>query len=149
MKRMCQIIGWGLFVAVCNGVPEGPRGGRLLENDAPRAEFFVNAERRVVITFYDEQMTPVAPAGQVVRVMINAPGGRRDLSLSVHDGALVSDHALPEGDGYLVVVSIRMSAEAPAQIFRILYHAEICQGCSRAEYACTCEHPGGHEGHGH
>lgn len=41
----------------------GPKGGRLLENAAPRAEFFVEKDHTVTITFYDANLKPVPVTG--------------------------------------------------------------------------------------
>lgn len=126
----------------------GPKGGKLLDNGMPRAEFFVNAERKVEIRFYDAEMNAVSPGAHVVNVIAESPAGKARLSFAVAGDALISSEALPEGDGYTIVVQIKAGPEAKSQNFRIPYHAEICGECNRAEYACTCDHAGGEE-HGH
>lgn len=147
-----------LFMAVCGSVlaVESPvvtgKGGRMLENTAPHAEFWVNADRKAEITFYGDDMKPVAITEQVVAVTAEAPSGKVKLTLENQDGALVSAEQLPEGDGYTVVVQIKANADAKSENFRIPMHLETCGGCQRAEYACTCDHGGeeeSHEGHGH
>ena len=37
----------------------GPKGGRILTAAAPHAEFWVDARRHVVISFYDADLRPV------------------------------------------------------------------------------------------
>lgn len=138
-----------LAVSTANAnVVGGPKGGRMLENDAPRAEFFINAERKVELRFYDADLNPVAPGDQVVNVIANAPGGKANLDLQPQGDALVSTASLPEGDGYVIIVQVRANATAKPQNFRIIYHSEICGECNRAEYACICDHSEGDE-HGH
>lgn len=127
----------------------GPRGGRLLENEAPRAEFLVSEARRIEIRFYDAALAPVAPAGQVVNASAEAPAGKTRLEFAREGDALVSTTALPEGDGYTVVLQLRARADAKPQNFRIPLHLETCGGCDRAEYACTCEHGPDEHGHEH
>ncbi len=96
-------------------------------------------------------MKPVAPAEQVVKAVAEAPGRQgTDRLRENRCEAFVSTTALPEGDGYRIVLQIKSTPEAKTKNFRIDYHTEICDGCKRAEYACTCsDHgaPGG--GHAH
>jgi hypothetical protein len=129
----------------------GPKGGKVLESTPLHAEFFVQPDRKVSITFYDEAMKPVAPSTQEIKVIAEPKTGKAILEIEKAGDAFVSKTALPEGDGYRVVVQIKTDAAAKPQNFRIDYHTEICKECKRAEYACTCEHAegGDHSGHGH
>ena len=133
------------------GVVGGPQGGKLLDNPAPRAEFFVNADRIVEIRFYDAAMNVVPPGEQVVNIIVETPTGKVKLALQRTGNVLTSAETLPEGDGYLIVVQIKEGPAGKTQNFRIMYHAEQCGECQRAEYACSCEHAGenDHSGHGH
>jgi hypothetical protein len=128
----------------------GPKGGRILTATAPHAEFFVDAKRNVVISFYDADLKPVSPTDQVAIVTAEAPSGKAKLEFAIKDGALVSVAPLPAGDGYRVVVQLKANATAKPTNYRMEYHAEVCGECKRAEYACTCAEAGGdHSGHGH
>lgn len=128
----------------------GPKGGRILTATAPHAEFFVDASRNVVISFYDADLKPVSPADQVAIATAEAPSGKTKLEFVIKDGALVSTAPLPAGDGYRVVVQLKANATAKPTNYRVEYHAEVCGECKRAEYACTCSEAGGdHSGHGH
>jgi hypothetical protein len=127
----------------------GPKGGKILETVAGRVEFFVQADKKVSVTFYDKAMKPVSPEGQEVKVIAEAKSGKVTLEFEKTGEALVSKRALPEGDGYRVVVQIKTDTAAKPQNFRIDYHTEICGGCQRAEYACTCEGHAAGEGHKH
>lgn len=132
------------------GVVAGPSGGKLLDNEPPRAEFYINAEHRVEIRFFDAELKPVTPAEQTAVVIAEAPSGKVKLDLQKDGVVLTSAEALPEGDGYTIVVQLKSAPDAKNQNFRIVYHAEVCGECNRAEYACTCEHSGEDEhGHGH
>lgn len=130
----------GLFTATAaEKVQAGPKGGRLLEKTTPRAEFFVEKDRTVSITFYDASMKPVAPAEQTVTAVADAKGGKQKLEFEKKGDSLVSKTALPEGDGYTVVVQLAAKPGAKPQNFRIKYDAHTCGGCKRVEYACTCD----------
>jgi hypothetical protein len=147
MKRWHVLAALAVAAVAQAGVVGGPRGGRLLDNDAPRAEFLVTGERKVEVRFYDAALNPVPPGEQTVTVVAEAPAGRAKLELRKSGDALVSQEALPAGEGYLIVVRLKASPTATARNFRIPFHAEICAECQRAEYACTCEH--GHDEGGH
>ena len=45
----------------------------MLETEPFHAEFFVQPDKKVSITFYDESMKPVAPEEQIVKVIAEAP----------------------------------------------------------------------------
>lgn len=117
----------------------GPKGGQLLDAEPLKAEFFVNDDRKVEITFYDAALQPVAPAGQVVAVTAEPAGGRTSLELERIAGGFVSKTPLPAGEPYRVVVQVRASPEAKPKNFRIDLALSTCGECHRKEYACTCE----------
>ena len=125
----------------------GPKGGKLLENQPPRAEFYVEKDHKVAITFYDENLKPVPVAEQTAVVWADAKDGRKKLEFEKKENALVSTTPLPEGDGYNVMVQLKSKPDAKAENFKISYHTETCAGCKRAEYACICppEKEHGHE----
>jgi hypothetical protein len=129
-----------LTVTAAEKVVGGPKGGKLLENTSPRAEFFVEKDRKVTITFYDEKLKPVPAGEQKVTVIAEPKSGKQTLEFEKKDGALVSKTALPEGDGYLVVVQLQAKPDAKPQNFRIQYDTHICGECKRPEYACICGH---------
>jgi hypothetical protein len=120
-------------------VEAGPRGGRLLQTDVPRPEFFVEKDRTISIAFYDANKKKVPATAQVVTAVAEAKSGKAKLEFEKKGDLLVSKSPLPEGNGYNVVVQYRASAEAKPQNFRIPLNTETCGGCKRAEYACTCD----------
>lgn len=122
----------------------GPRGGKLLENSAPHAEFFVEKDRTVSFAFYDEELKPVAAAKQQITVIAEAKSGRVRITFDKRDGKLVSKKKLPAGDGYRVVVLLKSKPGSKSENFRFEFHDEVCKECKRAEYACICEE-GEHE----
>ncbi len=117
----------------------GPKGGKLLENDSPQAEFFVEPDHNVTITFYDKTLKPVPAEGQVVTATAETDGGKTKLEFEKKGDVLVSKAPLPHGEGYNVVVQIKKDPAAKPQNFRIKYDTHVCSGCKRAEYACTCD----------
>ncbi len=143
MKLKSFVIAVAAFCSVVSLVAAekivgGPKGGRLLEADGQKAEFFVTADRKVEITFYDAVLKPVAPGEQVVAVTAEPAAGRVKLDLEKTDTGYLSKTALPAGDPYRVVVQMRTKADAKPQNFRVDFNMETCGECKRAEYACTC-----------
>lgn len=117
----------------------GPKGGRLLESEPYKAEFFVTADRKVEITFYDATLKPVDPGAQVVTVTAEPSSGKAKLELEKTATGFVSKTALPAGDPYRVVVQTRASADAKPKNFRVDLNLAKCGECQKVEYACTCE----------
>ena len=116
----------------------GPKGGRLLENTEPRAEFFVEKDHSVTITFYDTNLKPVPAGSQAVTVVADAKDGKAKLEFEKKGDVLVSKSKLPDGDGYNVVVQFKQEAAAKPQNFRIKFDQKICNECKRPEYSCIC-----------
>ncbi len=117
----------------------GPKGGRLLESEPNKAEFYVTSDRKVEITFYDAALKPVDPGAQVVTVTAEPASGKAKLELEKTATGFVSKTALPSGDPYRVVVQTRASTDAKPKNFRVDLNLTTCGGCSKVEYACTCE----------
>lgn len=117
----------------------GPKGGRLLEKTEPRAEFYLEKDHTVTITFYDAALKPVAAGAQAVTVIAEAKDGKATVEFEKKGDVLVSKTRLPEGDGYNVVVQFKQTAEARPQNFRFKLDTHTCGACNRAEYACTCD----------
>lgn len=126
----------------------GPKGGKILEKGDLRVEFFVNSEKHVEVYLYDADLKVVIPVAQSVKAIVNA-GSKVRLSFDMTTDGFVSTDPLPEGDGYRVVLQVSDESSDSKANFRIDYHSEFCDGCSRVEYACTCDHAESHEGHGH
>ena len=132
----------GLFTAMAAGKKElaGPKGGRLFEKTAPAAEFFVEKDHTVTITFYDAALKPVAAGEQSVTVLADGKAGKTRIEFEKKGDLLVSKGKLPDGDGYNVVVQFKQTAAARPQNFRFGLDLHTCGGCKRAEYACICGH---------
>jgi hypothetical protein len=145
MKKLTQmvavtVLALGLsFVHADKTVVAGPKGGRLLDTEPAKAEFFVEKDRKVSITFYDKDLKPITPKDQTVALIAEPKSGKTKLDMEKKGDALVSTMPLPEGDGYNVVVQVRASSDAKPKNFRIPYLEHECGGCKRVEYACTCD----------
>lgn len=120
--------------------PAGPKGGRLLEKTDPQAEFHVEKDRAITITFYDQALKPVPAAAQSVSVIAEAKEGKTKLEFEKQGDVLVSKSKLPAGDGYNLVVQLKSNADAKLQNYRFKLDLANCGGCNRAEYACICGH---------
>lgn len=120
-------------------VEAGPKGGRLLDKDAPRAEFFVEKDRTISLTFYDKKLTPVPVADQTATATAETKSGKVKLEFEKKGDTLVSKTPLPEGEGYTVVVQLRAKPDARPKNYRIPLQLHTCGGCKRVEYACTCD----------
>lgn len=149
-----------LFATAADQKPTaGPKGGKILNDEPPRAEFFVEKDHTVTLTFYGADMKPVPATTQSAVVHAESKGGRVKLEFEKKGDVLVSKGALPEGDGYSVMVQLKASPDAKAQNLKVNYHTEKCDKCNMIEYACICppgekhdhdDKKGGHkEGDGH
>jgi hypothetical protein len=127
------------YTAVAEKITAGPKGGRLLDSEPHKAEFFVTPERKVEITFYDASMKPVAAAAQNASVTAELSGGKTDLPLEKAANGFISKDPLPAGEPYRVVVQIRAAPESRPKNFRLDLNLATCAECNHAEYACTCE----------
>lgn len=117
----------------------GPKGGRLLDSEPQKAEFFVTPDRKVEVTFYDASLRPVDPGTQVVSVTVEPADGRSKLEMEETPTGFVSKTALPDGEPYRVVVQTRATPDSKPKNFRIDLELHTCAGCEKAEYACTCD----------
>jgi hypothetical protein len=118
----------------------GPKGGRLLEHTQPVAEFYVEKDRMITITFYDEALKPVAAAEQTVTVIAKTESSKSTIEFEKKGDVLVSKQALPEDHAVNLVVQFKQTADAKPVNFRFAYEDHVCGGCKLAEYACICGH---------
>jgi hypothetical protein len=121
-------------------ITTGPHGGRVLTTVQPRAEFYVTAERKIQITFLDAAGKPVAPADQIVTVTTGKRAAPTTLTFVKSGDTLLSETALPAGNGFPTVVQIKTSPEAKPTLARFNLNTETCSSCKNPEYACTCGH---------
>jgi hypothetical protein len=118
----------------------GPNGGRILTSIEPRAEFFVTADRKVQITFVDNNGKAIAPAEQIVTVTTGERSAPLKMTFAKTETALFSEQTVPEGNNFPVVVQIKTSPDAKAIVEKFTLNLSICPDCKYAEYACICSH---------
>ena len=118
----------------------GPNGGRILTSVEPHAEFLVTADRKVQITFVDDNGKAIAPAAQVVTVTTGERSAPVKMSFTKTETALLSEQTIPEGNNFPVVVQIKTSRDAKAIVEKFTLNLSICPDCKYAEYACICSH---------
>lgn len=116
-----------------------PNGGRIITAVEPHAEFLVTADRKVQITFVDDDGKPVAPAEQVVTVTAGERSSPTKLTFTKSGNTLVSSGALPSGNDFPTVVQIKATPDAKTVTEKFNLNLSKCPTCSFAEYACTCE----------
>jgi hypothetical protein len=118
----------------------GPNGGRILTSMEPHAEFFVTADRKVQITFVDDNGKAIAPAEQIVTVTTGERSAPVKMTFAKTETALLSEQTVPEGNNFPVVVQIKTSPDAKAIVEKFTLNLSICPDCKYAEYACICSH---------
>jgi hypothetical protein len=132
--------GSALALHAADKIVGGPKGGRLLEVGAQKAEFFVTKDRKAEVTFYDAGLKPATLGAQVVAITAEPKSGRKTIELEKTAHGYISKTALPEStEAYRVVVQLREKADARPQNYRVNLDLATCGGCKRAEYACTCD----------
>eukprot|EP01034_Spumella_vulgaris_P010384 gene10384-13176_t len=118
----------------------GPKGGRLLESEPNKAEFFVTADRKIQITFLDLAGKPIAPAEQVVTVTTGDRAAPTKLTFTKTATALVSTAPIPAGKDLPIVLQIKSTPTTPTVTAKFTLDLSVCGECKHAEYACTCAH---------
>ena len=62
------------------------------------------------------------------------------LTFKKSGNTLISDGAVPAGDGFATVVQIKATPDAKAVTEKFNLDLSTCSGCKLKEYACTCGH---------
>lgn len=119
----------------------GPNGGRLITSVEPHFEILVTDERKVQLTFLEEDnKTTIAPAGQVVSMIAGDRSSPTALAFTKSGNVLVSDKTLPEGDDFPAVVQIQLKPDAEMNREKFNLDLSDCPTCDHKEYACICDH---------
>ncbi len=124
-----------------------PNGGRHLAKPSPAAEFLVQPDRRVRVTFVDDAGAPVPATEQAVTVTAGDRSAPTKLTFVRAGDVLLSEQALPAGNDFPAVVQVKANAEARPVVERFHINLSVCGECQLAEYACVCSH--GHDEHAH
>jgi len=118
----------------------GPNGGRILRSIEPHAEFFVTADRKVQITFLDDQGKALAPAEQIVIVTTGERSAPVKMTFAKKENVLLSDQSVPAGNNFPVVVQVKTTPDAKTLVDKFTLNLSNCPDCKLAEYACICAH---------
>lgn len=118
----------------------GPNGGRILRSIEPHAEFFVTADRKVQLTFVDDEGKAIAPAGQIVIVTTGERSAPVKMTFANNDNVLVSDQSVPLGNNFPVVVQVKTGPDSKPLVEKFTLNLSKCPVCNLSEYACICEH---------
>ncbi|GHC51246.1 hypothetical protein [Roseibacillus persicicus] len=132
-------------------VPASPNGGRILTEIEPHAELLVTENRKLQITFLDDEGKKVAVDQQSASAHTGQRSAPVRMTFEVKDGILISDKALPKGMNIPAILQVKITPEAKSLTIRLNLNLENCPTCDYLEYACTCDHTAedGHEGHDH
>ncbi len=122
----------------------GPNGGRLLTEGEPHLEFLVTNDKKVKLTFLDENKKAVPVGDKKVSVTLGDRSNPTKLTFPEGADPLVSENTIPEGNDYPVVVQILASADAKPLFEKFNLNMEDCPTCDYLEYACTCDHAHDH-----
>ncbi|MEM8955403.1 MAG: hypothetical protein AAGD22_14715 [Verrucomicrobiota bacterium] len=98
---------------------KGPNGGKLFFSVEPHAEFLVTKDRKVQITFVDENDKIVPVSEQTVTVIAGDRSSPTKLTFAKSGDVLLSDAPLPEGETFPAVVQIKPSPDAKIVIERL------------------------------
>lgn len=127
------------------GIVAGPTGGRLFASVEPHAEFFVNQDNKIEIRFFDDDNEPVAPGGQIVRVIMGDRSKPTRLAFAKEGGKLISDKAVPKGELLPTVLQIQAGPGEKTVTERFNLDLAQCPTCDFREYACICDHEHDHD----
>ncbi|MDA1068324.1 MAG: hypothetical protein O3C43_17690 [Verrucomicrobia bacterium] len=126
----------------------GPNGGRLVVGEDFKLEFFVTDERKVQISFLNDQGEVVAPKDQAVSLVGGDRSDPTRLQFETKGKVLLSKSALPDLKNMPAILNVKASPGAEPVRERFNINMSTCPECSLHEYACICGHEEERE-HGH
>lgn len=118
----------------------GPNGGRIILSVEPHFEFFVRDDRKIQITFLDDDNKLLAPVSQEITAVTGDRSSPTSLTFSTQDKVLLSDQALPEGNKLPIIVTIKTTPDSTPKRERFTIDLNLCSSCDLKEYACVCGH---------
>ncbi|MFC5049355.1 hypothetical protein ACFPK9_01795 [Rubritalea spongiae] len=121
-------------------VKAGPNQGRMITELSPQAEFLVRDDRKIQISFFDQDMKQVAPEEQNITVVTGERRNPTELSFKLEGDSLVSDKPLPMGNNFPTIVAIKPSADSEEVVSKFTLNLSGCTSCDNKEYACECHH---------
>lgn len=129
---------------------KGPNNGKMLMAVEPHAEFFVTKDRKVRITFVNDDGKMIPAKDQTVSIICGDRSNPTRMKMEQKDGAFVSTNALPKGNDFPTVITIKTKPGEKSVREKFNLNLSDCPTCEFQEYACTCDHgEDDHEGHDH
>jgi len=122
---------------------KAPNGGRIIDTVTPKAEFVVTKDKKAEVRFLDDAGKVIAPAAQIVTVVMGDRANPTKLAFAKDGDKLVSDKVIPEGKELPVVLQIKTTPDAKAVTTKFNLNMSTCPECKLSEYACACDHPTG------
>jgi hypothetical protein len=127
---------------------KAPNGGRILHEVVPHAEFFITKDRKVQITFVDDEGKPLKD-----KATVKAVGGKllspTKVTFKKTEYGFLSEEELPEGKMVPIMLTFKDSEGKVAPRIKFNVDMSDCPTCDFLEYACICDHGDDHEGHDH
>jgi len=118
----------------------GPSGGRIVEGDGFKLEFFVTDDRKVQISFLNDQGDVVSPQNQNVSFVGGDRSNPTRLQFDKSGKVLLSQSTLPDLKNMPAILNVKVSQGAKAVRERFNINMSTCPECSLHEYACICGH---------
>lgn len=120
----------------------GPNGGRIFSGTDFRAEFFVTDDKKVQITFLDEENKAIPPAAQTVSIICGDRSNPTTLTPTKKGDsiALISSATIPAGNNYPTIITVQTNPDAAPARAKFSLNLSQCSSCDYKEYACTCDH---------
>ncbi len=118
----------------------GPNGGRVITSVTPHVEFLLTSERKVKITFLDDEYTIVSLSTQHISLIGGNRSNPTQLSFTQEGQVFISDKSLPEGNNLPIILTIQPDEESESVIEKFNLNTSDCPSCDYQEYACICGH---------
>ena len=116
----------------------GPNGGRMVTKVEPHLEFFVTKDRKVKITFLDDDKKALDPGDKEVKLTCGERSKPVKMTFVKEGKSLVSKEALPDGKSFPAVLQVKVDGKPDFDRFQL--NLADCPECDYLEYACTCVH---------
>ncbi|WOO42970.1 hypothetical protein [Rubellicoccus peritrichatus] len=118
----------------------GPNGGRVITKVEPRAEFFVTPDKKVQITFLNDDYQAIEPSEQKVTLIGGDRSNPTRIKFIEKDNTLISDQTLPDIKNMPVVLQIKTTPASKTVREKFYLNFSSCPTCDYEEYACICGH---------
>ncbi len=123
---------------------KAPNGGRILHEIVPHAEFFITKDRKVQITFVNDEGKAIEDGATLKAVggKLSAP---TKFTFEKTKHGFVSNEKLPEGKMVPIMLMFKDSKGKAAPRIKFNVDMSDCPTCDFLEYACTCDHSHDHD----